>query len=67
MYDFHKSKRKGSTDQYFEHPLFQKGRYELLREIKRKSNKDHPNQNDTFNNIRLRNTTNTTFPLDFLG
>jgi len=68
MYDFHKSKKKGSTEQYFEHPLFQRAHYEKLRDIKRKSNKDHPNQNESINSITLNHTNpGAGIPFEFLG
>ena len=42
MYDFHKV-REGSWDNAFKHPLFLKGREDLLRDIKRKTTESHSN------------------------
>lgn len=42
MYDFHKV-REGSWDNAFKHPLFLKGREDLLKEIKRKTSESHSN------------------------
>lgn len=44
MYDFHKSKRKGTTDQVFKHPFFLKDKRHLLPQIRRKSNSNHPHK-----------------------
>ena len=42
MYDFHKTKVKGSHEQIFKHPFFLQGKKNLLPQIKRKSNSNHP-------------------------
>jgi len=42
MYDFHKV-REGTWDNAFKHPLFMKGRVDLLKEIKRKTSESHSN------------------------
>ena len=42
MYDFHKSKRKDVPYQYFQHIFFQKDQKQILHQIKRKSNSNHP-------------------------
>ena len=42
MFDFHKSKVKGSNEQIFKHPYFLQGKKNLLPQIKRKSNSSHP-------------------------
>ena len=40
MYDFHKV-REGTWDNAFKHPLFQRGRQELLKDIRRKTSENH--------------------------
>ena len=42
MYDFHKV-REGTWDNAFKHPLFIRGREDLLKEIKRKTSEGHSN------------------------
>jgi heat shock transcription factor 1 len=42
MYDFRKVRQRLSTDQVFKHPFFQKDRPDLLPQVKRKSNSQHP-------------------------